>query len=140
MQTFLPYREFLYTAKSLDMRRLGKQRVEVLQLLKVIRYDIKSTPWYNHPAAQMWIGYDGALQIYGKQICLEWVRRGYRDTCYQKISEIDVLNKTGKPWWLGDENFHSSHRAALLAKDPTHYGQFGWVEEPKIEYLWPTKV
>ena len=33
MQTFLPYPDFHESAKVLDMKRLGKQRVEVLQLL-----------------------------------------------------------------------------------------------------------
>ena len=33
MQTFLPYADFAQSAKVLDMKRLGKQRVEVLQLL-----------------------------------------------------------------------------------------------------------
>ena len=33
MQTFLPTSNFAESAKYLDYRRLGKQRVEVLQLL-----------------------------------------------------------------------------------------------------------
>ena len=33
MQTFLPYPDFARSAQALDMRRLGKQRVEVLQIL-----------------------------------------------------------------------------------------------------------
>ena len=34
MQTFLPYPEFARTAGCLDMRRLGQQRVEALQVLR----------------------------------------------------------------------------------------------------------
>ena len=30
MQTFLPYKDFGKTAKCLDYRRLGKQRVEII--------------------------------------------------------------------------------------------------------------
>ena len=33
MQTFLPYSSFAATAGLLDVRRLGKQRVEVLQVV-----------------------------------------------------------------------------------------------------------
>ena len=33
MQTFLPFADFAETAAVLDHRRLGKQRIEVLQIL-----------------------------------------------------------------------------------------------------------
>jgi hypothetical protein len=36
VQTFLPYPDFERTAEVLDDRRLGKQRVEVLQILNAI--------------------------------------------------------------------------------------------------------
>ncbi len=35
MQTFLPYQDFTETAKCLDYRRLGKQRVEAKRILKI---------------------------------------------------------------------------------------------------------
>ena len=34
MQTFLPYSSFYQSARVLDRQRLGKQRVETLQILK----------------------------------------------------------------------------------------------------------
>ena len=36
MQTFLPYPDFRESLESLDYKRLGKQRVEALQLVKSI--------------------------------------------------------------------------------------------------------
>lgn len=36
MQTFLPYEDFNQSTAVLDRQRLGKQRVEALQLLKAI--------------------------------------------------------------------------------------------------------
>lgn len=36
MQTFLPYPDFIRSAQCLDNRRLGKQRVECLQILKTL--------------------------------------------------------------------------------------------------------
>lgn len=44
-----------------------------------------------------------------------------------------------RPRWLGDARFHASHRAALLAKAPEHYGAFGWRERPAIAYRWPVE-
>ena len=57
MQTFLPYQSFKESAKSLDYRRLGKQRVEVLQLLNSIKKLKNKEPvkgWKNHPARKIW--------------------------------------------------------------------------------------
>lgn len=49
MQTFLPYPSFAESARVLDRQRLGKQRVEVLQLLRALTGQTKG--WANHPAA-----------------------------------------------------------------------------------------
>jgi hypothetical protein len=44
-----------------------------------------------------------------------------------------------KPPWLGNEDFHRSHRSNLLRKYPEHYRQF-WPDEPdNLPYFWPTK-
>lgn len=55
MQTFLPYSDFRRTARVLDVRRLGKQRVETLQILRALTFD--DYGWRNHPAVTMWVGY-----------------------------------------------------------------------------------
>ena len=43
------------------------------------------------------------------------------------------------PHWLGNEKFHSSHRANLLRKDYEYYSQFGWDENPESPYVWHDK-
>lgn len=148
MQTFLAYPDFAESARVLDRQRLGKQRIEVLQILNALLGDSKG--WTNHPATKAWRGYEAALARYGFRVCEEWVKRGYKDTCWNKIFAVawTSLNvpsdKIAQPPWLGDEKLHASHRAALLYKDPVHYGQFGWVEAPAVPnangslpYVWP---
>lgn len=135
MQTFLPYKSFVETAKCLDWRRLGKQRVEALQLLNALR---DGGGWINHPATKMWRDHSNALIEYGVVICDEWIARGFEDTCRAKI----LAHKTGDavlPSWLGDSAFHASHRSNLLRKDSKWYGQFGWTEPSDLPYVWPTK-
>ena len=61
MQTFLPYSNFKETASILDYRRLGKQRVEAMQIINSIE---KQTGWKHHPIVKMWEGYESALQLY----------------------------------------------------------------------------
>jgi len=86
MQTFLPHADFARSAAALDRQRLGKQRVEVLQLLNTFRPDRRLRGWANHPARLQWEGYLDALARYGLVVCAEWVHRGYRDGCAAKIA------------------------------------------------------
>jgi hypothetical protein len=134
MQTFLPYSSFAASAKVLDRQRLGKQRVEVLQLLRALAGETKG--WRNHPAAKMWAGHESALVDYGIAVCQEWLARGYKDTCLGKI-EAFKQGRSSRPEWLGDATFHASHRSNLLRKDAEWYGQFGWEESDDLPYVWP---
>jgi hypothetical protein len=129
VQTFLPYGSFKASAQALDYKRLGKQRVECMQLLKAIR---GGKGWSNHPAAKMWRGYEEALENYMAACIEEWVRRGYKNTMVATVSPNCKL-----PLWLGDEAFHASHRSNLLRKDPVYYGQFDWSESSDLPYVWP---
>ncbi|HEV3401347.1 MAG TPA: MSMEG_6728 family protein [Acidimicrobiales bacterium] len=90
MQTFLPFPEFELTATVLDDRRLGKQRVEVLQILRALTRERYG--WQSHPAVLMWAGYEEALGAYGLAVCRAWSRRGRPDTCDPKIrTELAAL-------------------------------------------------
>ena len=137
MQTFLPYDCFYESAKALDYRRLGKQRVEAMQLVnstnKLLQDPNAKVGWANHPARTMWMGYLDALKHYHNIMVEEWINRGYKNTMkfYETSSSI-VL-----PHWLGDERIHASHRANLIRKDPAHYSQFNWSESPDMPYYWP---
>jgi hypothetical protein len=137
MQTFLPDESFVKSAYYLDNKRLGKQRVECLHILKAL-----TTPeygWQNHPATKMWRGYEHALAIYAVAICDEWERRGFKDTCREKIINIlmTLPFKDTKPKWLGDDRVHASHRANLKRKDPEFYGRYAWDEPDYLPYVWP---
>ena len=158
MQTFLPYPNFSQSAKCLDNKRLGKQRVECLQILQVLSKErtevvqrpnnqgivvavIRNTPWYNHPAVKMWRGYSECLVHYSDAICNEWhFNRGFDDNCLTKIYAMfggHIIMTPHRPPWLGNEAFHASHRSNLLRKDFAHYSQFGWTEPNNLPYVWP---
>lgn len=139
MQTFLPYKDFASSAKVLDRARLGKQRVETMQIMKAL---VLGVGWINHPATKMWRGYEKALLEYQTAICNEWTSRGYKDSCLEKTANLlhgSLLNREPfqLPPWLGLKKFHSAHRANLLRKDPKHYGRFKWKEEPAEGYYYP---
>lgn len=131
MQTFLPYENFTQSAKVLDYRRLGKQRIEASQILKALADPTYG--WQNHPATKMWRGYTVALIEYRNIIIQEWINRGYKNN----MEIMSLPRGVRYPPWLGDERVHSSHRANLLRKDPDWYGQFGWTEKKQNSYYWP---
>lgn len=134
MQTFLPYGDFIESARCLDRSRLGKQRVECLQLLNALTGKTKG--WVNHPAARMWRGHEASLALYGIAVCDEWIARGYKDTCRDKIAEFLNVGSDANPEWLGNDELHSSHRSSLLRKDADYYNQHGWSDNLP-DYVWP---
>ncbi|MCO6000035.1 MSMEG_6728 family protein [Actinoallomurus rhizosphaericola] len=149
MQTFLPYADFAATARVLDQRRLGKQRVEALQVLRGLT--VPGYGWRHHPAVRMWAGYEEALTCYGLAICREWCSTGRRDTCAVSLStelrearlipaardQAELAEAGALPPWLGDPDFHRSHQSSLLRKDPGHYAQFFPDVPDDLPYVWP---
>ena len=153
MQTFLPYPDFAASAAALDDLRLGKQRVETMQILRALTRPVYG--WKHHPAVLQWQGYEEALAAYGLAICREWCGRGKADTCEATIlTDLAVAGvrspprtqqqlarlKRGLPSWLGDDAFHRSHRSALVRKNPEFYGPLFPDADPDLDYVWPSKV
>lgn len=133
MQTFLPYPDIFESVRCLDYRRLGKQRVEAMQILKALRNP--KYGWQNHPAVKMWRGHEKALAFYMNACIDEWIGRGYNNNMIKEdVSGLDL----DLPPWFGNESFHASHRSNLIRKDAEHYLRYGWIEPADMEYVWPT--
>lgn len=134
MQTFMPCNDFRKSLESLDNKRLGKQRVEAMQIFNVLNNPAKKG-WRNHPAVKMWIGYEDALKLYQDTAIRVWVERGFRNTMHF-LSNNDSPKM---PWWMGKEDFHKSMRSRLIVKDREFYIQ----KFPNDEgfnggkYMWP---
>ncbi|MBB6121116.1 MSMEG_6728 family protein [Nocardiopsis algeriensis] len=144
MQTFLPHASFAECARVLEDRRLGKQRVETLQILRALvwpRYG-----WKRHPAVAMWRGFVPALVCYGAAVCREWRERGRADAVLPSLTaftagtppdEAELWDRDMLPPWLGAEDLHRSHRSNLVAKDEEHYRPL-FPETPRgLPYVWP---
>lgn len=151
MQTFLPYADFERSARALDTKRLGKQRVECIQVVRGLT--VEGYGWRHHPAVKMWRGHEEALGRYGLTCCAVWVELGFGDTCAATIAEDlaaagvtrirtqDELAAAGAlPAWLGDEDFHRSHRSSLLRKDPGHYRERFPDVPDDLPYVWPSSA
>ena len=62
----------------------------------------------------------------------EWVTRGYNNNMSHEVIDGDIIY----PSWLGNDLFHSSHRANLLRKDKEYYSKFCWNENCDEPYCW----
>jgi hypothetical protein len=157
--TFLIDPDFTTSAKLLDYRRLGKQRLEAKQIVNILEnyYEwdlindngnlklvsrVKKQGFNKHTAVMMWWGYVDALKHYYNIIVTEWVRRGYKNT--MQLYDVN-LEKIVYPPWLKWNALYYSHRARLCEKNPNFYsflkGSYPeQYDKYNYTYLWPTKV
>ncbi|MCW2576221.1 MAG: uncharacterized protein JWR66_2251 [Modestobacter sp.] len=145
MQTFLPVADFAEAAQLLDSPRLGKQRVETLQVLRAL--ELPDYGWANHPVVTMWRGHTAGLVVYGLAMVRAWRERGFADSTETLIAEFapDAARMTQAeaaaagllPSWVGDEALHLSHRSNLLAKDLAFYRSRFPADPDDLPYIWP---
>jgi hypothetical protein len=131
----MPYGpDYSKSVKSLDNKRLGKQRVETYQILKALLGESKG--WTNHPATRMWRGHEFQLYEYQTATCAEWSRRGFKDTVIEStknlIMEKGVRPTYNAPDWASNKALAITHRANLYLKDPIFYA---WFEDEAKYYM-----
>jgi hypothetical protein len=131
VNTFVPYPDIAMSLNCLDSPRLGKQRVECLQLINAL--EGKTTGWRNHPACVMWENNLDALKLYHDVSLIVWKDRGYHNTM-PMLCEVDAVEM---PIWWGDIKVHKSHQSNLLRKDKEHYGRYNWKVPDNLPYVWP---
>jgi hypothetical protein len=139
VNTFLPWPDRKQTAETLDNKRLGKQRVEALQILRANLGLTKG--WVNHPAAVMWRGHEGYLYGYTNAMCITWRERGYEDNVQARLQELyqeHDLKGWDEPWWFSNPTFNLSHQSNLLRKDEQYYRMYFPPDVPiDLPYQWP---
>lgn len=160
MQTFLPFADPAASAEALDDRRLNKQRSDIIQLLKKLdpTADFGDEPAFpedpaekieepkvgrkeEHPLVKMWRGNEGYLIAnYATAVIIEWMSRGNPDNLLQKIRaymERFPEESFQAPEWLGDEEFHQSHKAYLSRLAPLHYNPKWPDVKDDMPLIWP---
>lgn len=123
VQTFLPFPSFDASAAVLDVRRLGKQRVEAVQVRRGLV--VPGYGWRRHPAVRMWAGYEEALVRYGLQICGAWTAGGAPIPAPPRWSETSGRGSRGVPrerrsGWPPTGTCHRgwAHRTSIEATSP----------------------
>lgn len=146
MQTFLPFKDFEKCARVLDSQRLGKQRVEAMQIIRMLSarpYEVLArSPFRQHPAVRMWEGYTDALKLYHNKCLNEWINRGMMNSMEFYVIRGDINPRPSLldlPAWMGDSRLHYSHQANLYRKDPKYYKMFS-IHDKNAPYWWPVTL
>jgi hypothetical protein len=110
----------------------------------------------------MWKGHEYHLGLYllaGCDVLKERTGKEYSEIREKIRAEMAKHRNTGPPPWLGNEDFHASHRSNLLRKvslaqqkavetkkdrdiqnaryQKEWYQQFNWTEPDNLPYVWP---
>lgn len=137
MQTFLPYKSFRESLQCLDYKRLGKQRVEAMQILNILEGKTTTKGWINHPAVKMWKGWEASLERYHNTAISLWIIKGFNNTMKPRYNFHKLISEPViYPDWLTDD-FCRAHQSNLLRKDFQHYSQYFKNVPDNLPYIWP---
>jgi hypothetical protein len=131
MQTFLPYFQFKRSVQCLDTKRLGKQRVEAMQIIKSL--ENPNYGYKHHPVKRMWENHILALKYYHNCCINEWRWRGrYNTMAYYALPNVISIPVFSAELYL-------SHQSNLMRKDPEHYSKFFSIA-PDLPYEWTSPI
>lgn len=140
VNTFLPLPSISKSWALLDKRRYLKQLVEATQIINALEKLEKNEivkGFVNHPAVRMWKGYIPGLKYYFNLGRAIWIQKGhtFAHPQYSIVEEI-VL-----PWFIGWKDFHYSHMASLMRKEPNFYyplfSSLCPILNQERGYIWP---
>lgn len=144
MQVFTAFPDLNKSVCCLDPSRLGNQ---IYREAKTLMMD----GWPNHPASKMWKNYKIALAQYCLFGLEELERRGRKYPAHKEFF-LNIFNsgKLVMPPFIGNEDFHKSHRRALLTKNFEWYKNYFPEDKPfaenelikkgklvRLPYVWP---
>ncbi len=130
MQVFRPYVDWKKSAEVLDDKRLGKQRIECKQVLKVILRKLDlirdgRRGWVNHPIVLMYFN-DGRPYIrdligFFDACVKEWKRRGFNNLINLNDIENFLERVNGSDGTPITHIHEIEYRRILLIKNLKHY-------------------
>lgn len=142
MQTYLPFADFLWSARCLDDRTLSNQRIQNHDIMRAL---LTGEDHLEDPAVLMWWGHEKALLAYHQAVCNEWVNNRGRVDAWWDATRLLFLEYNKEPTklpmilpiWLGNPDFHISHQSDLLRRDEEHYRP--WFPGIRTDHIpmWP---
>lgn len=150
--TYMPHDSFQESLKALTLDDLCQQVLDAERILLALTID-NTTEWeYNHPAVEMWRGYEEALFEYLLDAKEEANSRGiYVDTSKwnDAFQRYYIFSRPQIVWpdWAEDHILNKAHRQRLFLNNPDGYTDFSWdAIDPIIlchdecYTLWPSHI
>lgn len=154
IQTWLPLPSFKDSAEALSDTDLSKQVADALRVIEHLHQipmsetKLADQYWKMEPLvpispANMWQGCEMQLCEYAIEMAEEAsIRQGqknqYMDALHEHLDwSTGEDSYMGKPSWFGNLEFHLSHQAALVRKDPEFYGKI-FSADDSLMLMWPT--
>lgn len=146
MNTWLPYPDYLESARVLDPATLVDQPNQVLAILDVI-HESDTSIYRGAPdqVVNMWRDHEAQLCEYGLTMVEQCLQGPSEFTNLARVKEnlewhLDCATSgeysMDKPKWFGDLDFHDSHKAALLRTMPEFYRDKFDVDRT-LPLIWP---
>lgn len=128
--TWMPHSSFEESVHSLTENDLRRQLLHNLQILLALEHP--EYGWQNHPAVMMWRNHNEALRRYHHAAIEEWITRGNLNPF-----QLFDVRETPEPPWMGNPDFHSSHRSNLVRLNYAAYGTQWRGTDINLPYYWP---
>jgi len=151
---YLPFDNYAECAKCFTLKRLTKQRHDVMEVLYMLSGRNHPTRgdhfMYNSPPKKVWQYCPLSLVEYGRALCDEYeARTGKQDPIRDRLDNREdwfrrrggQMSRRTTPDFLKLDAMHNSHRAILARQDPDHYAKFGFERDPDDEkvFYWPVE-
>lgn len=147
MIVYMPEESVRDSVKALGHADLEQQFLDIIEILGILTHGYPD----DHPAIEMWRGYEDALFEYLLETKEELANRGiYKssdwDNAFKIYNEFPIA---GIEWpeWMDNHLLHKSHRQRLFLNDPDEYDKYSWdAIDPMIlchnecYVLWPTHI
>ena len=155
MNTWLPYEDF---EKSVECLTDNHLRMQVTDCAKILYWRTgmpidgrnASRQQMLHPCVVQWDGYLSYLLDYSLEAMTQAQERTYYGTKKEEINKRveqilfivptveSRLDNSEKPHWLGDKDYHDSHKSNLMRVN-SFYKEY-WITEVNegLEYVWPS--
>ncbi len=100
VNTFLPFRDFKKVAKCLDMKRLGKQRLECKQIINLLEY-IDGCIYSQEEKGELVLDYKFRKTVFYKDETPFEIKAQYHEDKLKKPRKIAWINHPAIKMWIG---------------------------------------
>lgn len=152
MFTYLPTERLSESVEYLTIPILLEQIEDIISILDILHEVDEDVTKRDLPIVKMWRGHEPHLAELGL-LSLEYrtriIKGAPKGQITKALDQLENMNwhlnnatagdySLSLPKWVGNRMLHWSHQAALLRKDPEHYGDIFAGVPSTLPVYWPS--